>query len=465
MSKKYDIAIIGAGPGGYVAGIRARQLGLSVALIEKYRPGGVCLNWGCIPSKSLIHSADTYRKVLKTDKWGLKIDTTAFEYSKVHAESRVVAETLSKGVQGLIRRNKIDYYDASARISSKDTIDITDTNKKKSSITAKNIIIATGSSPREIPGYAFDGSRILSSTDMLSLTKLPKKLAILGAGAIGVEFAFVANAFGVEVILIEMLPRVLPNEDSELAEEFKKQLESQGIQIILSTKAGTPTIKKDGLTIPLTSGNKQSVLEVDSVLVGVGRVPNTNDIGLENVDLETDKGYIPVGDYYQTKVPSIFAIGDVVNTPALAHVASKEGEMVVEHIAGKSSETGVDLDLIPSAVYSEPQVASFGKKERDLEQSKRPYTKKIFPYRGAGKSIAVGASEGFVKILTDEQTNEILGCHVMGKEATEIIHSLLLAKQSELLPEDIAKMIHAHPTISETVLEVSKSVGGSAIHI
>ncbi len=460
----YDVAIIGAGPGGYVSAIRARQLGLTVALVERDQPGGVCLNWGCIPSKALIHSADLYRHLGQTSKWGVKVDLSSFDYAKVHKESRTTAATLSRGVQGLIKKNKIDYFNAQATITGPQNIELAYADGKKESLSTKNILIATGSRPREIPGYAFDGKRFLSSTDMLSLTQLPKKLAILGAGAIGIEFAFVANAFGVEVHMIEMLPQILPNEDSEIASALEKSLLAQGIKIYTSTRAETPASDKTKVSIPLVQGEKKTTLEVDAVLVAVGRIPNTENIGLENIKLQTEKGFIPVGDYYRTKVNSVFAIGDVVATPLLAHVASKEGEIAVEHIANKSPEKSINLDTIPSAVYAEPQVASFGKREDDLKKENIEYHKSVFPYRGAGKSIAVNASEGFVKLLSDKKTHEILGCHILGKDATEIIHELLLAKHAELLPEDIASMVHAHPTIFETVMEASKGVDGAAIH-
>lgn len=455
--KKFDVVITGAGPGGYVAGIRARQLGMSVALVEKDSPGGVCLNWGCIPSKSLIHQAEQFSHLDTIQKWGVKIDRSGFDYAKVQAESRKAADVLSKGVQGLIKKNKIEYFSAEARFENAQTIVLSNGEK----IQGSHVIIATGSRPREIPGFEFDEKQVLSSTGMLSLTELPQKMIILGGGAIGIEFAFVCNAFGVDVTIVEMMEEILPLEDREHAHMLRKILEARGITILTGTQAGKLKKEKSGLSLEIKKDGKSKTIRTEKLLVAVGRAPNT-DLGLEKAGVTMDRGYIVTGDYGQTSVPSVYAIGDVTMSPQLAHVASKEGEIAVEHMAGHKPEPQVSL--VPSAVYCEPQVASFGPTEEQLTADKKPYKKMVFPYRGAGKSVAIAATEGSVKLLCDEHTHEILACHIIGRDATELIHEVLLAKSSELLPEDMATLIHAHPTLSEALMEAARGIEGWAIH-
>lgn len=458
----YDVVIIGAGPGGYVAGIRAAQLGLKAAVIEKNKPGGVCLNIGCIPSKALIHEAETFRSIAELEKMGVKVDTSGFDYKNVFKKSRRAADTLSKGVQFLLKKNKIDYIEGEAKITAKNEVTLADGKK----ITGKNILIATGSRPRVIPGFEFDGEVVLSSDHALMLEKLPEKVAILGAGAIGVEFAHVMNGFGVEVHLIELMDRIVPLEDEEISETLRKSFIKRGIEVYTGTKATSMKKTKKSVTITLEAKDgKTSELKVDKLLVVVGRVPNTENIGLENLGIKTEKGFIPVGDYYETSVPGVFAIGDVVNSPLLAHVASKEGEIAVEFMAGHKPPAKIDPNTIPGAVYCEPQVASFGLSEWKAKEMGVEYEVAKFPYRGAGKSVAVGKSDGFVKILYNPKIKEILGAHIIGADATEMIHELLLAKTSELLPEDIATMIHAHPTLSEALMEAARAAEGWAIHV
>ncbi|HUT65407.1 MAG TPA: dihydrolipoyl dehydrogenase [Spirochaetota bacterium] len=460
-SYDYDLVIIGAGPGGYVAGIRASQLGMSCAVIEKDKPGGVCLNIGCIPSKALIHQAELFRSVDELEKLGVKTDVSAFEYRKVFEKSRKASEMLSKGVQFLLKKNGIDLISAAAELKGPNEVSLSDGR----TVTGKNVIVATGSRPRSIPGFEFDEKLVLSSDGALMLEELPSKLVILGGGFIGVEFAHIMSSFGVEVTVVELLEKLLPIEDAEITAVLERAFKKRGIKVHTSTKALSVEKKKDGVSVSLegSDGNKFSV-EADKLLVVVGRAPNTEDIGLENVGITTEKGFIPVKDYYVTSVPSIYAIGDVVSTPQLAHVASKEGEIAVEHMAGKDPVARVDPNLIPSAVYCEPQVASFGYKERQAQEEGIPFEKATFPYRGAGKSVAIERSEGMVKVLYDPQTHEILGVHIVGADATELIHELLLAKSAELLPKDVAEMIHAHPTLSEAVMEAMRAVEGWAIH-
>lgn len=458
----YDIVIIGGGPGGYVAAIRASQLGLKVAVIEKEKVGGVCLNVGCIPSKALIHQAERYQSLDGIEEWGITIDRRGFDYRKIFNKSREAAETLSKGVSFLLKKNKVDLIESTGTITGKNEVSLA--NGKK--ITGRNIIIATGSKPKEIPGFVFDERFVLSSTGILMQEKLPNKILIIGGGAIGVEFAYIMISFGVEVVLVEVMDRILPLEDQEISTLLTRSFKKKGIEVMTGTKALSMEVKDNKVSVALEDKNEvQKTIIVDQILVAVGRVPNSSEIGLEELGVKTENGFIQVGDYYETEIPGIYAIGDVINTPLLAHVASKEGEIAVEYIAGLNPPRKVDLMTVPSAIYCEPQIASFGYTEWRAKQESVKYKKASFPFRGAGKSVAVEQPDGMVKVLYDPITKEILGAHVIGANATELIHEILLAKTAELLPEDIATMIHAHPTLSEAVMESMRAIEGWAIHI
>ncbi|MFW6313097.1 MAG: dihydrolipoyl dehydrogenase [Spirochaetota bacterium] len=457
----YDLVIIGSGPGGYVAAIRANQLGLKAAVIEKDRPGGVCLNIGCIPSKALIHQAEVFTSRKELEAMGISLDASGFDYGKVFKQSRRVSDRIVKGVEGLLKKNKVDYVEGTATITGPHEVTV-DGEKK---ITGQNLLIATGSRPREIPGFEFDEKQVLSSTGALYLEKLPKSLIVLGGGYIGMEFAHIMSTFGVEVTVVEMLDRIIPNADPEAVSVLEKDVRRRGVEIMTSTKAEKLTKNKSGVKLELSGSDGKKTIEAEMLLVSVGRAPNSEDLGLEQVGVKTEKGYITVGDYYQTDVPGIYAIGDVVPTLQLAHVASKEGEIAVEHMAGHKPEKKVDADLIPAAIYTEPQIASFGPTEAQAVERGLEFEKAVFPYRGAGKSVAIGHPDGLVKILYEKETHEFLAAHVVGNSATELIHELLLGKRSELLPEDIATMIHAHPTLSEAVMEAARVAEGWAIHI
>lgn len=458
----YDVIIIGAGPGGYVAAIRAAQLGLKTCVIEKEKPGGVCLNWGCIPSKNLIDQADTFLSLPELVKMGLKIDTKGFDYSRVQKKSRGAVTRLVKGVEFLLNKNKVEIIKGSARITTKNSVKLED----GAEVHGRHLIIATGSRPMEVPGFEFDEKVVLSSTGILSMTSLPKSLIILGGGAIGCEFAYVMTAFGVEVTMVEMMEHLLPFEDEETVAVLEGAFKKMKIKVLTGTRA--VSLEKSAANVEIKvqgQDGKQQTLKADKALCVFGRTPNTQDIGLENIGIETEKGYITVGDFGQTRVQGVFAIGDVVETPLLAHVASREGEIAVEYIAGQKPEPRISIDEIPSAIYCEPQIASFGLREQQAKSEGVAYNKAIFPYQGVGKAVAVDKPQGLVKILTDPKSDEILGAHIVGHEATELIHELLLAKIGELLPEDVGAMIHAHPTLSELSLEGMRAVKGHAIHI
>ena len=457
----YDLVVLGAGPGGYVAAIRATQLGLKAAVIEKDKPGGVCLNIGCIPSKALIHQAELMRCGKELEEIGVKVDASGLDYGKVFALSRKAADTLSRGVGYLLKKNKIELISGEGVITSAHEIEV----KGHGKVSGKNLLIATGSRPRPIPGFEFDEKTVLSSTGALMLEKLPKRILVLGGGAIGVEFAHIMNAFGVEVHLVEMLAHLLPLEDEEAVEVLLRSFKKRGIKIYTSTKATGYTKSGKAVKVNLEGKDGKQDLEVDQILLVVGRVPNTDGIGLERLGIKPEKGFIPVGNYYQTSAAGIYAIGDVVNSPMLAHVASKEGEIVAEHLAGHQAPPRLDPNAIPGAVYCEPQLASFGYTEEAAKEAGLAFEKAVFPYRGAGKSVAIGRTEGILKLLVDKETREILGAHVVGAEATELIHEILLAKTAELLPEDLAVMIHAHPTLSEGVMEMARMAEGWVIHV
>lgn len=457
----YDLIVIGAGPGGYVSAIRASQLGMNVAVIEKDNPGGVCLNWGCIPSKSLISHAQKFTVLKDLENMGIKTDVSGFNYESVYKKSRLAAAKLSKGVEFLLKKNKIELIKGAAKISGNNTITV-DGDKQ---YTANKILIATGSRPRIIPGFEFDEAGVLSSTGALNLKTLPKSVAIIGAGAIGVEFAYIFNSFGVKVHLVEMLDSILPLEDKDASDILAKAFKKNSVKIYTSVKASISEKMSSGYKVKLEADGEPEFIDVEKILVAVGRTPNSDNLGLENLGIKTDRGFIETGDFYETSVPGIYAIGDVINTPLLAHVASKEGEIAVEHMAGKGHEKRVDPTLIPGAVYTEPQIASFGYTEMKAHEAGFPVKVFSFPFRGAGKAVAVEESDGFVKLVCHEETHEILGAHIVGKEATELIHEILLARKSELLPEDIAAMIHAHPTLSEAVMEAARGIEEWAIHV
>lgn len=465
---KYDIAIIGAGPGGYVAAIRASQLGKRVVLIERDIVGGVCLNWGCIPSKALIHQAELFREIPALEKLGIKIDKSNFDYAKVHALSRDAARKLTRGVEGLIKKNSIDHVKGTATIKTPKSIMVQGENASDTkNIEAENIIIATGSSPKVLPGMEFDEDKVLSSTGILSLSKLPKKMIILGAGAIGIEFAYVLSTFGVEISVVEMLPRILPLEDAETSQALAAILKRRGIKFFLGHKSSALRKKDKSVELDIeevTDGKKQT-LQADKVLASVGRAPNSVNLGLETLGIKTERGFITVSPQYETNVPGIYAIGDIVSgTPLLAHVASKEAEIAVEAITGHA-KTELDSLRVPAAVYCDPQIASFGLTEEQVKEKQIPYTKAKFPFVAAGKAVAVQKTDGFVKILSHKESGEILGAHILGNSATELIHNLLTASRGELTVHEIATLVHAHPSESEAVMEAARMSEDWAIHI
>ena len=452
---RYDVIVVGAGPGGYSAAGRAGRLGLKTCVIEQDTPGGVCLNWGCVPTKNLIHQAGIFHARLALEAMGGDVDTTRFDYGYVHDQSREAVQTLVTSVERFLKAARAVCIRGTAKIVSRNTVVLDDSSE----ITGKQIIIATGSRPRQVSGFEFDGNQVLSSRGILSLRELPESLVILGAGAIGCEFAYIMNRFGVRVSLVEMESQILPGEDARAALILERSFKKSGIEVMTGTRA--ESLEKSPRAVMVTvseKGDTKKRIEARKVLCAFGRTPNTDSIGLDNIGVATDEGFIPVGDYNQTKVSGVYAVGDVVKTPLLAHVAAREGEIAAEHIAGRATTPRIDLNLIPSAVYCEPQVAGFGLREQQAKGEGISYKKAMLPYRSTGKAVAEGMTEGMFKVLYDPDTEEILGAHIVGYNATELIHEILLARAAGLCPGDIARMIHAHPTLSEGIMELMRMV-------
>lgn len=461
METNFDLIVLGAGPGGYVAAIRASQLGLKTAVVEKKNVGGVCLNIGCIPSKNLISSASIFSSMKQLEAFGVSTDASKFDYASVHAQSRKVADTLSKGVNYLLDKNGVTVVNEEGFITSANQV----TTKSGVVLTGKNILVATGSRPRIIPGLEFDSKQVMSSDDILMSNTLPKSLCIIGGGAIGCEFAYVMRSFNVEVTIVEMTSHLLPYEDEEVAKSLATSFKKKGISVHLSSKATIVSKDDNSVSVEIESekGTKKTIA-VEKVLAVVGRVPNTSGIGLEELAIELQRGFIPVNEHYQTSVPSIFAIGDVINTPMLAHVASKEGELAVEFMAGKSEGEENFYNFIPNCVYSEPQVAGFGLTEAKAKEKDPESRAFSVPFRAIGKAVAINKSEGFVKIVTDGVGN-ITGAHIIGADATEMIHELALAASKGIKIQDIGKMVHAHPTMSEGIMESARGFDNWIIHV
>ena len=464
-TKNYDVAVIGGGPGGYVAAIRASQLGLKSAVIEKERLGGLCLNWGCIPSKALLRSAEVYRMFQHAEEYGLSAENVKFDPKKIVKRSRAAADRLSKGVEFLMRKNKIDYLAGSGRITKKNTIEISQNGKAAEAINAKHIIVATGGFTRSLPGVEIDKKKVISSREALVLEELPKSLIIIGGGPIGVEFAYFYNAFGVKCTIVEMLPQILPFEDSEIVDILQKSFKKSGIEILTDTKVESVKTSAKGVTVTVgqkAGGSKE--LNGDITLMAVGFGGLTTGLGLEELSVKIEKSFIKVNEKYQTNVESIYAIGDVIGPPLLAHVASAEGICCAENIAGKSPKP-VDYSNFPSCTYCQPQVASIGMTEQKAREGSREIKVGKFPFRVLGKSIAMGETEGMVKLVFDAKYGELLGAHIIGNEATDMIAELGLAKTLETTPKEIFHTMHAHPTLTEAVMEAAADALGEAIHI
>ncbi len=456
----YDLIVIGGGPAGYVGAIHAAQLGKKVACVEKERAGGTCLNWGCIPTKSLLRNAELFHLMShRAEDFGFKFDNLSFDWSKVIKRSRNVADKLAGGIEFLFKKNKIDYLRGEASIPKAGSVTVKSKDGKEETHTAPKILVSTGVVTRQLPGLDFNGKTVIGSREAMVLDPQPKSLVIIGAGAIGIEFAYFYNAFGTEVTVVEMMPNILPVEDTEVSVLLEKSLTKAGIKIFTSTKTTKTEVTENGVKISV-EGKTSEIIEADVALVAIGVAPLLP--GGVKLDL-TERGYIKTDDKYETSVPGVYAAGDIIGPPWLAHVASYEATQAVDGMFNKGTPRKVTT--FPGCTYCQPQVASVGLTERAAKEKGLKFKVGKFPFQASGKALAVGESEGFVKLLIGEPHGEIIGAHIIGAEATELIAELGLAITLEATHEEIEATIHAHPTLSEAVKEATEAAFGRAIHI
>ncbi len=457
----YDLIVIGGGPAGYVGAIRASQLGKRVAVVEKERAGGTCLNWGCIPTKALLKNAEVYTTIAHhAEDFGLSVDGLKYDWDKVIGRSRKVADKLAGGIEFLFKKNKVDYIKGDASVPKAGTVEVKAADGSEQTLQGAKILISTGVVTREMPGFPFNGTSVIGSRHALVLAKQPKELIVIGAGAIGVEFAYFFNSFGTKVTIVEMQPNILPVEDTEVSAALEKSLVKQGIRILTGTKVEKATATKDGVKITV-SGGANETLSADVALVAIGVSPLLPG-GAAPFKLD-ERGYLAVDDKYETSIPGIYAAGDIIGPPWLAHVASFEAVQAVEGMFGKRKP--VRRRTFPGCTYCQPQVASVGLTERAAKEKGLKVKIGKFPFQASGKALAVGEIDGFVKLLFNEPHGEIVGAHIIGADATEMIAELGLAITLEATYDDIAATIHAHPTLSEAVFEATEAAQGHAIHI
>jgi len=466
MSENFDVVVIGAGPAGYVAAIRAAQLNQKVAIMDKQWLGGVCLNVGCIPSKSLLRNAEIAHTLRERGKeFGFTMDNLKLDYSVAVKRSRQNSDRLTKGVGFLMKKNNIPVFMGDAKFKSQDTVAVTDKDGKVTELKAKNIIVATGASAAAPAAWKIDGKKVVTYLEAILQTELPKSVVVIGSGAIGVEFSTVWNSYGVDVTMVEMLPRIVPLEDEEISKELEKEFKKRKIKTLVGHKVESVEATKTGVKVVVSADGKQTILEADQALVAIGFRPNSKGLGLEEVGVKiSERGFVEINEKMQTNVAGIWAIGDVTGKLMLAHVGSAMGIICAENIAGAETVT-LDYEMMPRATYSQPQVASFGITEAQARE--RGHTVKIgrFPFQPNGKALGMGDYAGFVKLVIDEKYGEILGAHMIGPEVTELLPELTLAHMMELTPHEIARNVHAHPTLSEAIMEAAHAAEGSAIHI
>ena len=466
MAENFDVVVIGAGPAGYVAAIRAAQLKQKVAIVDKQWLGGVCLNVGCIPSKSLLKNAEVAHTLRERGKdFGFSFDNLKLDYGVAVKRSRQNSERLVKGVGFLMRKNNIAVFMSEAKFKAKDTITVTAKDGKATELKAKNIILATGATAAVPGAWKVDGEKVVTYLEAILQEKLPKNVIVIGSGAIGVEFSTVWSSYGVDVTIVEMLPRLVPLEDEEVSKELKKEFEKRGIKCLVGNKVESVEATKTGVKVKVSAEGKETTLEADQALVAIGFRPNSKGFGLEEVGVKlNERGMVEINEKMQTSVPNIYAIGDVTGKLMLAHVGSAMGIIAAENIAGAETIT-LDYEMMPRATYCQPQVASFGLTEAQAKE--RGYSIKIgrFPFQANGKALGLGDYAGWVKIVVDEKYGEILGAHMIGPEVTELLPELTLAHLMELTPHEIARNVHAHPSLSEVLMEAAHGAEGSPIHI
>ncbi len=464
MANKYDLLIIGSGPGGYVAAIRASQLGLKVGVIEKAELGGICLNWGCIPTKALLKSANVFEYISHAEDYGINVKGATADFEGMVKRSRGVAEGMSKGIQFLFKKNKIDHISGFGKLKASKTVAVTAADGTAIDYTAEHIIIATGGRSRELPSLPIDGKKIIGYREAMTLPKQPKKMVIVGSGAIGVEFAYFYHAIGTEVTIVEFMPNIVPVEDVDVSKQLARSFKKSGIKIMLNSEVTNVDTKGKGCKVSVKTKKGEEQLDCDIVLSAVGVTTNLEGLGLEDVGVATDKGKVLVDDYYKTNIPGVYAIGDIVHGPALAHVASAEGILCVEKIAGQSPEP-IDYNNIPGCTYCSPEIASVGYTEQAAKDAGYEIKVGKFPFSASGKASAAGAKEGFVKVIFDAKYGEWLGCHMIGANVTEMIAEAVTARKLETTGHEIIKTIHPHPTMSEAVMEAAAAAYDEVIHL
>lgn len=462
---KYDIIILGSGPGGYVTAIRASQLGFKVAVVEKENLGGICLNWGCIPTKALLKSAQVFDYLKHASDYGLTINGEVDrDFDAVVKRSRGVADGMSKGVQFLMKKNKITVIDGAGKVKAGKKVDVTDKDGKTTEYSADHIIIATGARSRELPNLPQDGKKVIGYRQALTLPEQPKKMIVVGSGAIGVEFAYFYNAMGTEVTIVEYMPNIVPVEDEEISKQFERSLKKAGIKIMTNASVEKVDTSGNGVKATVKTAKGEEVLEADIVLSAVGIKSNIENIGLEETGIKVDKDKIQVDEFYQTNVSGYYAIGDVVPGQALAHVASAEGILCVEKIAGLNVEP-LDYGNVPGCTYAQPEIASVGLTEKKAQEAGYDIKVGKFPFSASGKAQASGTPDGFVKVIFDAKYGEWLGCHMIGAGVTDMIAEAVVARKLETTGYEILKAVHPHPTMSEAVMEAVAAAYDEVIHL
>jgi dihydrolipoamide dehydrogenase len=461
--REFDVMIVGGGPGGYVAAIRSAQLGMKTGVVERDRLGGICLNWGCIPTKALLKNAEVYAQIRNAEEWGISCKDVRFDFSTIIRRSRDVAARNSKGVEYLFKKNKIEYVPGSGKLNGVGKLEVIRDGKRAESLSAKHIIIATGARPRTLPNVKIDGKQVISYLEAIVLPQVPRSMLIIGAGAIGVEFAYLYNAFGSRVTLVEMMPTLLPVEDKEISKLLESSFRKKGIEVYTEAKVeGLSLSNTVAISLSTKEGKKQ--LKAEIALVAIGIQANVENLGLEPLGVKMEKGWIKTDDFGRTNIPGIYAVGDVAGPPWLAHVASREGIVCVESIAGRKPQP-IDYDTVPGCTYCQPQVASVGMtEERAITEG---HTVKVgrFPFSASGKARAIGETEGLVKLIFDAKYGELLGAHILGSDATEMIAELVVAKSLETTAPGIFNSIHPHPTLSEAVMEAAENAYGHSINL
>jgi len=460
----FDVIVLGSGPGGYVTAIRASQLGFKTAIVEKENLGGVCLNWGCIPTKALIKSAQVFEYLQHAEDYGLKAAGVDKDFDAVVKRSRNVAGTMSKGVQFLLKKNKIEVINGHGKVLPGKKIAVTDANGKAVEYTANNIIIASGARSRELPSLPQDGKKIIGYRQAMTLDKQPEKLIVVGSGAIGIEFAYFYNAMGTDVTVVEYLPNIVPVEDKDISIQLEKSFKKAGVKVMTSSEVTKVDTTGKGVIVTVKTAKGEEILESDMVLSAVGIKTNIENIGLEDVGIATDRDKVLVNDFYQTNIPGYYAIGDITAGPALAHVASAEGILCVEKLAGMEVHP-LDYGNIPGCTYSSPEIASVGLTEQQAIDKGLDIKVGKFPFTASGKAVASGTPEGFVKVIFDAKYGEWLGCHMIGAGVTDMIAEAVVARKLETTAHEILKTIHPHPTMSEAVMEAVAAAYDEVIHI